>query len=135
MARFDKTEPHVGTFRARLEANWLEADVGVVRGVSLNANGRVVKGNPVGSTGIRGVIALGMARKAGHPVDIMTSGEILDITDDEVTGTLAAGVPIYVVRATGALTVTAGAGAHLIGFMVEIDRLVVRMATETTAGA
>jgi hypothetical protein len=135
VARFDKYEPHVGGFRARLNADWLTADVGVVRAVSLNASGRVVKGNPAGAIGLKGLVALGMVRKAGHPVDVMQLGEILDITDAEVAGTLDAGIYIYAVRATGELTVTATGNVY-VGHMVEIDRLVVRMLPQdTTAGA
>lgn len=124
MSRFDKTEPHIGTFRVRLEADWLDADVGIARGVGINASGRAVKG--AGATGIKGIVALGKARKARHPIDPMTSGELLDITDDEVTGTLAAGINIYCVPADGTLTTTA-TGNTYVGFMVEIDRLIVRM--------
>ena len=135
MGRFDKYEPHVGGFRARLNADWLDADVGVTLAVSVNANGRVVKGNPAGAIGLKGILALGMARKAGHPVDVMQLGEVLDMTDAEVAGTLAAGINIYAVRATGALTTTATGNVY-VGHMVEIDRLVVRMLPQdTTAGA
>lgn len=123
MARFDHTDPNVGTFRVRLEADWLDADVGVVRAIGLNASGRAVKG--AGPSGLKGVVALGMARKARHPIDCMTSGEILDVTDDEVTGTLAAGINIYAVPATGVLTTTATANVY-VGHMVEDDRLIVR---------
>lgn len=125
MARFDKYEPHVGGFRARLNADWLDADVGVVRAVGLNASGLVVKG--AGATGVKGVVALGLARKAGHAIDVMTAGEILDITDAEVGGAaLAAGQNIYVTAATGALTTAATGLVVYVGFMVEIDRLIVR---------
>jgi hypothetical protein len=134
VARFDKYEPHVGGFRGRLEANWATGDVGVVRAVSINASGRVVKGNPVGSNGLKGVVALGKVRNARHPIDVMTAGEILDMTDAEVAGTLAAGVNIYAIRATGELTVTATGNVY-VGHMVEIDRLIVRFAQDNTAGA
>jgi hypothetical protein len=133
VARFDKADPS-GTFRARLEADWLDADVGRVRAVALNANGRVVKGNPVGATGLRGLIALGMKRTARHPVDVMFHGEILDITADDVAGTLVAGAPVYAIRATGALTMTATSN-QLVGHLVETDRLVVRCSVDATAGA
>jgi len=123
VARFDHTDPNTGTFRARLEATWLDADVGVVRGVGLNANGRAVKG--AGASGLKGVVALGMVRNARHPIDVMTTGEILDVTDNEVTGTLAAGINIYCVPGTGLLTVTATGNVY-VGHMVEIDRLIVR---------
>jgi hypothetical protein len=133
VARFDKAHPS-GTFRARLEADWLEADVGRARAVALNANGRVVKGNPAGATGLRGIVALGMVRKARHPVDPMFHGEVLDITAADIAGTLVAGAPVYAIRATGALTMVS-TGNQLVGHLVEIDRLVVRMPVDTTAGA
>ena len=136
MARFDKYEPHVGGFRARLNADWLDADVGKIIAVSLNANGRIVKGNPAGSSGLKGVVALGMARKAGHPVDVMQFGEILDVVDDDVAGTLGAGLNVFALGTTsaGTLTLTATSNVY-VGHMVEIDRLVVRFAQSITAGA
>lgn len=125
MSRFDKYEPRVGGFRGRLEAEWLLADVGIIRAVGLNANGRVVKG--AGVTGVKGVVALGMQRGARHPIDVMTAGEVLDVADDEIAGgALAAGQNIYVVAATGALTTAATGSLVYVGFMVEIDRLIVR---------
>lgn len=133
MARFDQIQ--VG-FRARLNADWLDADVGKIIAVSLNANGRVIKGNPAGSNGLKGVVALGLARKAGHPVDIMTQGEILDVVDDDVAGTLAAGVNVYALGTTAAGTMTLTAASNVyVGHMVEIDRLVVRFVQSATAGA
>lgn len=136
MARFDKYEPHVGGFRARLNADWLDADVGKIIAVSLNANGRIIKGNPAGSSGLKGVVALGMARKAGHPVDVMQFGEILDVVDDDVAGTLGAGLNVYALGTTaaGSMTLTATNNVY-VGHMVEIDRLVVRFAQSVTAGA
>lgn len=133
MARFDQV--HIGV-RARLNADWLDADVGKILAVSLNANGKVVKGNPAGSTGLRGLVALGMARKAGHPVDLMRQGEILDVAATDIAGTLVAGAPVYALKTTAAGTLTMTAGTNLlVGFLVEIDRLVVAMAPDTTAGA
>jgi hypothetical protein len=75
VARFDKYEPHVGGFRARLAANWLLADVAVLIAVGLDANGRVVKG--AGNAGCLGVVALGKVRQAGDQIDTMTFGEIV----------------------------------------------------------
>lgn len=133
MARFDQYI--VGT-RARLNSNWLDADVGKVLAVSLNASGRVIKGNPAGSTGIRGLVALGLARKAGHPVDLMRQGEILDIATTDIAGTLVAGAPVYALKTTAAGTLTMTAGTNLlVGFLVEIDRLVVSFNPDGTAGA
>lgn len=133
MSRFDKADPS-GTFRARLEADWLLADVGLVRAVALNANGRVVKGNPVGATGLRGVVALGMVRKAKHPIDIMFHGEILDVSALDIAGTIVAGAPVYAIRSTGALTMVSTSN-QLIGHLVEVDRLIVRCPVDATAGA
>jgi hypothetical protein len=137
VGRFDQVEPHVSAFRARLLANWLEADVGVVRAVSLNGSGLVVKGNPAGSSGLKGVVALGKIRNAGHPVDVMQLGEILDITAAEITGTRVAGGNVYATTTTasGLLTMTGGAGTVRIGHLVEVDRLIVRFTQDATAGA
>lgn len=135
MSRFDKYEPLANGFRARLEETWLEADVGVCLAVAVNASGHAVKGNISGTSGLKGVVALGQVRSAGHPIDVMTCGEILDVADDEVTGTLAAGINIYAVPGTGALTTAAAAGVNIyVGHMVEIDRLIVRFAQSDTDG-
>lgn len=120
MARFDKYEPHVGGFRARLAANWLDADKGVLIAVGLDANGRVVKG--AGNAGCLGVVALGKARQAGDPIDTMTAGEIVDCTG------LTAGTDYYV-SAAGVITdvpMAAGVNGFYLGHTVEADRLVVR---------
>lgn len=133
MARFDQYKTG---FRARLEADWLDADVGKILAVSLNASGRVVKGNPVGGTGVRGLVALGLARSARHPIDIMQDGEILDVAATDIAGTLVAGAPVYALKTTAAGTLTMTAGTNLlIGHLVEIDRLIVRLMPDTTAGA
>lgn len=120
-ARFDKYDPNNGGTRARLAADWLDADVGAVRVVKLDANGRALKSDSV--TNGKGVVALGKKRLAGEPIDIMTSGEIV-----EVAG-LAAGTDYYA-AANGTITNAApGAGVNglYIGFTVEADRLVVRV--------
>lgn len=123
MARFDQYK--VG-FRARLNADWLDADVGKPLVCSINANGKVVKGKATGQPGLKGLVALGLARKAGHPVDLMQMGEVLDVVDNDVAGTLVAGINIYATPGTGALTITAAGGIY-VGFMVEADRLIVCM--------
>lgn len=120
-ARFDKYDPDSGGTRARLAADWLDADVGVVRGVKLDANGRAVKSDSV--TNGKGVVALGKKRLAGEPIDIMTHGEIV-----EVAG-LTAGTDYYL-AANGTLTnagPAAGVNGVYVGFTVEADRLVVRV--------
>lgn len=123
MARFDKYEPNVGGFRARLAANWLLADVAVLVAVGLDANGRVVKTTP--ASGYLGVVALGMVRTAGHQIDVMTAGEIVECAG------LVAGTKYYVNATTGVVSATApvaGTNAFYLGNTVEADRLVVRWA-------
>jgi hypothetical protein len=120
-ARFDKYDPVSGGTRARLAADWLDADVGVVRGVALDANGRAIKNTTV--TNGKGVIALGKKRLAGEPIDIMTYGEIVDVTG------LVAGTDYYL-AANGTITTVgpaAGVNGIYVGFTVEADRLVVRV--------
>jgi hypothetical protein len=122
VARFDKYEPHVGGYRARLAANWLTNDVGVLVAVGLDANGRVVKTTPAG--GYTGVVALGKAKQAGDQIDVMTSGEIVDCAG------LVAGTKYYI-SATGVISATppvVGTNALYLGNTVEADRLVVRVA-------
>ena len=137
MARYDQVEPHVGIVRAPLAANLtLDAhgEFGPIA-VSLDANGRVVVGTE-GQSGFVGVLVKNvpvvpagrftaaqvvnnwMGARAGDVVDIMTQGQIL-----EVTG-LAAGSAIYAVPATGVLTTTASGNVR-VGFTVEAGRLVV----------
>ena len=148
MARYDKYDPVVSGFRAPLAANLTlnsVANAGGVQGpggigpvgVSLDANGRVVVGGG-GQTGIIGVLVKNMpmgaiagsaqlagilaapaGAMAGDIVDVMTNGEIVDITG------LAAGTEYYADATTGALTTTA-TGNHYVGFTVEATRLVVR---------
>lgn len=119
--RNDKSDPYGDTERARLEAAWLAADVGEIIAVGLNANGRVVKG--AGNSGILGVLCLSKTRPAGHPVDIMKRGELLD-------GTMIAGVAStagtsYNVSAAGVITAAAAGAAGNLGHTVEADRFVV----------
>jgi hypothetical protein len=149
MARYDKYEPIAGGFRAPLNADLTplnaSGDFGP-KGVSLNDSGRVVVGTG-GTTGLVGVLvknaprqawgpttvgpygttnpAAPMGLKAGDIVDVMTNGEIVDLAGSGITG-LAAGQPIYT-TAAGDLTNVA-TGNTKIGYTVEADRLVVRVA-------
>jgi hypothetical protein len=128
MARYDKYDPVSGGFRARLAADWAAAD-GVPIGVGLDANGHVVPG--AGTSGVIGVLVLVSAQtgrgKANDVIDVMTHGEIVELTDAQVGGTLAAGIPIYADNTSGALNIV-GTGATKVGYTVELDRLVVRKA-------
>lgn len=141
--RYDKYDPISGGFRAKLAADLTfdaEGSSGV-KGVSLDANGRVVIGTG-GQSGLVGVMvknvplypslgsvaggvnaAVPVGGKAGQVVDIMTSGEIVDVPG------LIAGNEIYVTPA-GVLTTTATANFR-VGFTVEASRLIVRLATPT----
>lgn len=140
MGRYDKYDPISGGFRAPLAADLTfnsEGEFGP-KVVSLDANGRVVVGT-AGQSGAVGVLiknvpkypglgnipgavntAVPIGGKAGDIVDIMTSGEITDITG------LVAG-KAYFAAVNGDLTVTAGTAR--VGQTVEATRLVVRFTT------
>jgi hypothetical protein len=126
-ARYDKYDPISGGFRAPLNADWLDADVGIPFAVGLNASGKVVKG--AGQTGVRGVLVIDkIGFKANDIVDCMTSGEIVDITSP----TLVAGQKYGGVNASGVIG-AAGAGAGFeVGFTVEATRLIVRVSGAVT---
>lgn len=117
MARVDKTQSAIAVTRARIEADFAEADFDKVIGVGINASGRVVKG--AGQSGIVGVVIPGRTvHKAGQIADIFGNGsEIV-----EVSG-LAAGTA-YFAEPDGDISATA-AGNTRIGWTVEADRLVV----------
>lgn len=121
MSRFDKVEPLGGSFRAQLAAAVILADVGVIKGVSLNSSGRVVQGAAALGK-FKGVICADYTMAAGQPIDCMTDGEIVD-----VPAGFTAGADIFIDVATGLLTATATSNQYL-GHMVEVDRLIVRIA-------
>lgn len=99
-------------------------------GVGLDASGRAVPG--AGNTGVLGVVIIdGQVgptgtrtnnKFAGDVVDIMTDGEIVDLTG------LTAGTVYYAASADGAISVTATGGATRVGATAEAQRLVVRAA-------
>jgi hypothetical protein len=129
MARFDKYDPIGGGFRARLAAGWAVADETPVA-VGLDISGHVVAG--AGNSGIVGVVAL-VGGAPGKTIDVMTAGEIVEVDDTGFTGR-AAGVAVYAVPASGALTATALNNVK-VGFMVEDDRLIVRKGAAAGTGA
>lgn len=137
MARYDQVEPHVGICRAALAADLTvpaSGEFGPIA-VSLDANGRVVVGT-AGQSGFIGILVKNvpvvpagrfttaqvvnnwMGARAGDIVDVMLQGQIVDVTG------LAAGIIVYAIPATGALTATA-TGNVRVGFTVEAGRLVV----------
>lgn len=115
MPRFDKVEPKGGSFRAPLNFAIASGDVGTVVGVGLDANGRCVKG--AGTSGVVGVICPSRVMAAGEPIDVMTSGEIVDTS-------LTAGARYYADAVTGVLNTT-NTNAK-VGFTVQTWRLIVR---------
>ena len=122
-AHYDKYDPISGGFRAPLAAAIADVDPNVVRGVSLDANGRVVVGT-AGNSGFVGVIVAHRGMAANEIVDVMTAGEIVDVAG------LVAGT-VYYSAADGTLNATApatGVNANKVGHTVEADRLVVRAA-------
>lgn len=131
MSRYDKYDGKTGGFRAPLAADFPIGNVEKVYGVSLNASGQVV----IGASGVDelcGVIVIGKdsrsdatnARKAGMPVDVMTSGEIVEFTAT-AGGAGTAGTKYYAAAADGAVSTTNT--GKLVGRTVEGTRLVVRV--------
>ena len=121
MPRFDKVEPKGGSFRAPLNFAIAAVDVGVVVGVGLDTNGRVVKGS--GNTGVVGVICPSNVMASGEPIDVMTDGEIVDTT-------LTAGT-VYYSDAAGVISTT-NTGTQ-VGFTYQTWRLVVRVSQTVDA--
>lgn len=125
MARYDKYDPISGGFRALLAADFPKEDLNKVIGVGLDADGHVVKG--AGKSGIRGVLILTKARRAGDVVDVMTQGDIVDLDEGDASLTPVAGTLYYAADADGAVSATAS--TSLVGSTVESQRLVVRFQT------
>lgn len=133
MPRIDKVVPGAGNFRAPLAAAYgftaglpdkNHADIGKVVAVSLDANGRVVRGT-AGAAGFKGVICLGEPKGAGEIVDVMQTAEIVEFTT--AAGAAAASGTNYTSNADGTYgTTAAGAANFRIGFTVEATRLIVR---------
>lgn len=140
MARYDQVEPHVGIVRAPLAADITFDANGEFgpKGVSLDANGRVVVGTG-GNSGFVGVLVKNvpvvpagrytsasvvnnwMGGRAGDVVDIMIQGQILDI-DPAVA---PAGTQMFVTAAGDLTTDGATVGNVRVGYTVEAGRLVV----------
>lgn len=117
--RYDKYDPVNGGFRAPSAAAL--ATLETVKGVGLDANGRVLWKDP-GNSGFVGVLGISKAKATGDVLDVMTSGEIVDVDG------LTAGTDYYL-DADGDLTAAApaaGAAGYYVGHTVEADRLVVR---------
>jgi hypothetical protein len=126
MARIDKYDPKNGGFRARLGFQPVAGEVGDVIGVYIDGAGLVQK---AAAATAEGVLCMSSLLNQGDTVDVMTSGEIVDIgAGNNVTG-YALGAKAYA-AAAGAIGVTApGAGVNgvYIGTFVEAWRLIVRV--------
>lgn len=122
MARYDKYSGVTGGFRAKMAADAPQAAWDLVRGAGLDAQGRMLLAAP-GVSGFVGVTIVDRTkRKAGDVQDVMTAGEIVDLTG------LVAGTTYYL-DANGLLTTTApaaGVNGYRVGHTVESWRLVVR---------
>lgn len=126
MPRFDKYEPRVGGFRAKLLNALVVGDIGKVWAVGLDTSGFVVKG--AGNTGIIGVICAVRTMAALEPIDVMTDGEIGDFTLQNGSAA-AAGTRYFGVAADGTWSTT-NTGTRL-GWTSEATRLIVRVGRGT----
>ena len=137
MSRYDKYDPMVGGFRAPLSANWgytagapdkNHADLRKIFAVGVNASGKIIKFDNATSK-FCGVMILTLPKAAGDIVDVMTSGEIVEMVDAEIKGadTLGSGTALFADTSvtTGLLTTTAVAMIP-VGFTIETQRLIVR---------
>lgn len=128
MSRYDKYNPKVGGYRAPLAADFPANKVEHVVGVGHDVAGRLVIG--AGVTGVRGVLVLTKARKAGEIVDVMTAGEIVEFGPSDAGS--EAGVDfgdpgtLYYSATNGEVTETSAAGKFYVGHTVTGQRLIVR---------
>ena len=121
--RIDKSDPKVGSFRAALKSDWLDADINKVFAVGLDSDGLVVKG--AGATGVVGiVIRTKKGDKAGDVVDVHTNGEVYPFVDT-AGGAVDPGA-LYYGAANGNVNVTA-AGGTLLGWATSDGRLILRV--------
>jgi hypothetical protein len=132
MSRYDKYDPKNGGFRAPLAADFDPEDVEYLIGVGLDEDGRVVKGE--GNTGIKGVLVLTMARKAGEVIDVMTSGEIVEFEGEGGKPGIDLAKPGTNYFVDGDGSVKEGGGDCYVGHTVQSHRLVVRFAVAGEGG-
>lgn len=121
MARYDKYDPESGGFRSPLAVDFLPADLSVLLGVGQNATGETVIGG--GNSGVIGVLVLTKAYKAGHVIDVMTQGEVVEFGG-------APGTVYWADPTTGVINATKATGKVRVGHTVEGGRLIVRVAPE-----
>jgi hypothetical protein len=137
LSRFDKYDGRVGGFRAPLNAAWnatsgptAATDLDRVTAVALNGSGRIIRA----TTALMcvGIIVVNHAMAAGDIIDVMTSGEIVELAAADLQAATApvAGTKYYVDVTAGRLVAnaapTAGTNYFYVGTTVEATRLVVR---------
>lgn len=95
--------------------------------VGLNSNGLLVVGN--GTSGIKGILVLTKAYKAGAVVDVMTDGQIVEFGPSTgVPGTdFGVAATDYFGHNDGSVTATKGADGVYFGHTIEGQRLTVRV--------
>jgi len=124
LARYDKVDPVSGGFRAPLNADLTatsKTGTGNPLMVTINGSGRVVVG-ATATTDIRGVLCTTEDKKAGDIVDVMTSGEIVEMAG------IAAGAVITGLNTTGVIDDLAADATHFrLGWAVEAERFIVRV--------
>jgi hypothetical protein len=136
-ARYDKTDPYGGTFRAYLAQDWPPNLVGKVIGVSIDAAGKLVPGAS-GKSGLVGVIVLTQAHRVTEgQVDVMRFGCIVGFQPTKfdyseppkvanaAEDTAAAGTKYFADATTG--IVSAKTSGVYVGTTLGADRLEVNV--------
>lgn len=123
MARYDKYSGVTGGFRAEAAEDQDPDNFDLVLGAGLDANGRMLLGDPANSGYVGVCIVDRTKRRAGNIQDIMTDGEIVDVEGLDPGTT-------YYLGADGTL---GEAGRYKVGHTVESWRLVVRFQDQGAA--
>lgn len=122
--RIDKSDPKVGSFRAGLAADWVDADINKVWAFGLNGSGLAAKG--AGTSGILGVvIRTKKGEKAGDIIDIHTAGELFPFV--ETDGTASVPGTRYFGHSNGSVDDVPAGGVYL-GTVTSDGRLILRVA-------
>jgi hypothetical protein len=134
LSRYDKIDPFGGSFRAPMNADLTLAAFNALQtgnpvGVTLNSSGKVIVGGPgnvFGDEDIVGLLVITKNVKAGDIVDIMKTGEIVELAGN------VAGDTIWISNTTGLLdSVPPAIGVNKVraGYTVEATRLIVGLQT------
>lgn len=137
MSRIDKYGPKTGGFRAPANAAWNATsgpsgvtDLNRVIVVALNGSGKVIKATTAAAA--VGVVIVTSPKAANDILDVMTSGEIveLDLNDIQGATTPTAGTKYSLDTTASRLAATGtpagGTNYFYVGTTVEAGRLVVR---------